>query len=69
MQGCQEQFLMLGSASMQVVDGSCGSGPHKGAQPGEDFLHISTWRLLEQVPIGFVRLLYAWNGIHIQALF
>lgn len=42
---------MLGSVSMQVLDEGYGSGPQKGAQPGEDFLHISTWRFPEQVTI------------------
>lgn len=51
MQGCQEQFLVLGSGSMQVLDEGCGSGPHQGAQPGEGILHISAWKFPEQIPV------------------
>lgn len=50
-QGCQEQFLMLGRASMQLLDGGCRSGPHKGVQPGQDFVHVSAWKFPEQVPV------------------
>lgn len=37
MQGCQEQLLMLGTASLQVLGQGCGSGPGKGLSQARTF--------------------------------